>query len=107
MTHAESRARRALVPTLFRKGATVKGIARQLKVHEYYVQSILRQAGVDPVEYSTRARNAEIRRLRMEGWSPSVLAEEFGLTQGRISQITGPVRKADILAHAAAEGLVA
>ena len=107
MTHVQSRARRALVPTLFHKGATVKGIARQLKVHEYYVQSILREAGVDPVEYSTRARNAEIRRLRMEGWSPTVLAEEFGLSQGRISQITGPVRKADILAHAAAKGLVA
>ncbi len=107
MTHAESRARRALIPTLFRKGGTVKGIARQLRINVYYVQTILRQAGIDPTEYSTRARNAEIRRLRLEGWSPSVLAEEFGLTQGRISQITGPVRKADILAHAAEKGLVA
>ena len=106
MTHAQSRARRALVPALFRKGATVKGIARQLKIHEFYVQSILREAGVDPVEYSARARNAEIRRLRMEGWSPSVLAEEFGLTPARISQITGRVRKADILAYVE-KGLVA
>lgn len=107
MTHAQSRARRALVPELFRKGATVKGIARQLRINTYYVQTILREAGVDPVEYSARTRNAEIRRLRLEGWSVAVLAEEFGLTQGRISQITGRVRKADILAHAAEKGLVA